>query len=177
MKKNFSLFLIIINLFFFSCSSNDDDNDTMSSNYAMTAKINGEQFEANTPFGTNEFSSFTIWSYYPEDDYIMLQGRQGGVFGNPEINIWLKKVDIKEGVYQIGEETFDTPPSHFISLIDASNDISENTKSGVIEITEVNTSTKIVKGTFSFSTVDDLSASSASIDFTVTDGTFNYTYE
>lgn len=176
MKKNIIL-ILFFSLALFSCSSSSDDDTSDNSKYAMTAKINGIAFEANNPFGTNELSNTTIWNYFPSDDYILLQGRQGGVFGNPEINIWLKKIDIVVGNYIIGEETFDTPPSHHIGIIDSSNQISENTKAGNIEITEVNTSTKIVKGTFQFTTVDDLNDPSAPIDLNITDGTFRYTYE
>jgi len=107
----------------------------------------------------------------------MLQGREGGILGNPEINIWLKRSDIVVGTYQIGQETFETPPSHFIDLIDNSNNISENTKQGTITITEVSASTKIVKGTFEFTTVGDLDDPSAPVDFNVSAGTFFYTYE
>jgi hypothetical protein len=177
MKK--IIFVLSMSLALFSCSS-DDDNTTVNipqnPGYAMTAKLNGVLFQTNNPFGNNEFSSTNIWNYYPEEDYVMLQGRQG-ILGNPEINIWLKRTDIVVGTYIIGEETFDTPPSHFIDLIDNSNDISENTKEGVITITEVNTTTKIVKGTFAFKTVDELGNPSAPIDFNVTEGTFRYTYE
>ena len=94
-----------------------------------------------------------------------------------EINIWLKRSDIAVGTFPIGQETFDTPPSHFIDLIDNSNDISENTKSGTIIITEVNTTTKIVKGTFQFTTVENVEDPAATVDFNVTDGKFRYTYE
>jgi hypothetical protein len=162
----------------FGCSSDSDGDDgSTDPQFAMTAKLNGATFQANNPFGNNEFSSTNIWSYYPLEDYVMLQGRQGGVWGNPEINIWLKRSDIAVGTYTIGQETFDTPPSHFIDLIDNSNGISENTKAGTIVITEVNTSTKIVKGTFQFTTVDELDNASAPVDFNVTDGTFRYKYE
>jgi hypothetical protein len=178
MKKISILALALSTLF--SCSSSDDDNPIVNipqnPDYAMTAKLNGVLFQTNNPFGNNEFSDTNIWDYYPEEDYVMLQGRQG-ILGNPEINIWLKRSDIVVGTYVIGEETFDTPPSHFIDLIDNSNDISEITKEGVITITEVNPVTKIVAGTFHFTTVDELGNPSAPIDFNVTEGTFRYTYE
>lgn len=178
MKKTLILALALSSVLF-SCSSDDDNNNNNNNNpaFAMTAKINGATFEANNPFGTNAFSSTNIWDYYPTEDYVMLQGRQGGIVGNPEINIWLKKSDIAVGTYAIGQETFDTPPSHFIDLIDNSNDISENTNEGTIVITEVNSATHIVKGTFEFTTVDELDNPAAPIDITVTDGTFRYTYE
>lgn len=161
----------------FSCSSSDSDDNTEIPQFAMTAKINGATFQANNPYGTNELSGTTLYNYYPEEDYIMLQGRMGGVVGSTEIDLWLKKSDIAVGTYAIGQETFDTPPSHFIDLIDNSNDIFENTKSGTIVITEVNTTTHIVKGTFQFSTVEELDNPAAPIDINVTEGTFRYTYQ
>ena len=177
MKK---IFILVLALNLFSCSSDNDnpnDPDPVNSEFAMTAKINGTIFQANNPFGTNEFSGTNIWNYYPLEDYVMLQGRQGGIIGNPEINIWLKRTDMVVGTYQIGPETFETPPSHFIDLVDNSNNVTESTKGGVIVITEVNTAAKIVNGTFEFTTVDELENPAAPIDFYVTEGKFNYTYE
>ncbi len=176
--KKLSILGLALSLTFFSCSSDDGGSNTdnpSNSGYAMTAKINGTVFQANNPFGTNAFSSTNIWNYFPEADYVMLQGRQGGVWGNPEINIWLKKTDIQEGTYTIGQETFSTPPSHFIDLTDIATEEFQYTKEGSITITEVNTSTHIVKGTFNFKTADDLDG--APINNVVTEGTFRYTYE
>lgn len=173
--KKISILLLTLSLALSSCSSSDGGGEG-GGGYAMTAKINGVDFKANNPFGGNDFSTTNIWSYFPLEDYVMLQGRVGGVFGNPEINIWLKRTDIAVGTYTIGQETFDTPPSHFIDLIDNSNEISENTKAGTIVITEVNTSAKTVKGTFQFTTVDDLDNANAPVNYTVTNGTFKYKY-
>lgn len=181
--KKIAVLGFALSLTLFSCSSDDGgseaNNPENPSNpaYAMTAKINGTTFQANNPFGTNAFSNTNIWSYYPIEDFVLLQARSGGVWGNPEINLWLKRSDIAEGTYTIGQETFDTPPSHFIDLIDNANDISENTKQGTIVITDVNTTTHVVKGTFEFKTVQDLDADTPVFDFNVTQGTFNYKYE
>ena len=147
-----------------------------STGFAMTAKINGVQFQANNPFGTNLFSGTNIYDYFPQADYVMLQGRQGGLLGYPEINIWLKRSDMTVGTHTIGSETYTTPPSHFIDLIDISSTDFEDTVQGSITITEVNTTTKIVKGTFQFTTSDDVNATTPVINYTVTNGTFNYQY-
>jgi len=173
--KKISILLLTLSLALSSCSSSDGDGGGGSS-YAMTAKINGATFQANNPFGGNDFSTTNIWDYFPLEDYVMLQGRAGGVFGNPEINIWLKRSDIAVGTYQIGQETFSTPPSHFIDLIDLSTEDTESTKEGTIVITEVNTSSKIVKGTFRFTCVADLDTANAPVTYIVTDGTFKYKY-
>ncbi|MCO6175070.1 DUF6252 family protein [Flavobacterium sp. NRK F10] len=171
--------LYILPFLILSCSSDDGNNSSTDpqSQYAMTAKINGVTFEANNPFGNNMFSSTNIWNYFPEEDFVMIQGRQGGIYGNPEINIWLKRSDITIGTYTIGTETYNTPPSHFIDLIDNSNDEFESTVAGTIIITEVNTTTKIVKGTFQFTTSDNVQESNPIINYNVTDGTFRYQYE
>lgn len=176
MKNYFATIVLLITvLIISSCSS--DDVSSENAGFAMTAKINDAIFEANNPFGNNEFSSSNIYNYYPLEDFIMLQGRQGGLLSSPEINIWLKKSDMVVGTYQIGEETFETPPSHFIDLLDNSNNINEYTKQGTIVITEVNTTTKIVKGTFEFTTVDELEDDAAPIGFVVSEGKFRYKYE
>ncbi|HEY0092169.1 MAG TPA: hypothetical protein VGB43_06750 [Flavobacterium sp.] len=179
--KNIFILVFALSATLFSCSSDDDDNITPNPpadpEFAMTAKLNGTVFEANNPYGTNAFSPTNIYSYFPIEDYVMLQGRKGGIVGNPEINLWLKRGDIVVGTYIIAQETFDTPTSHFIDLIDNSNNISENTKGGTIVITEVNTSAKIVKGTFQFTTVEQLDNPASPVDFNVTEGTFRYKYE
>lgn len=175
--KKITILVFALSLAMFSCSSDSDSSSEKDPEFAMTAKINGVTFQANNPFGTNDFSGTNLWDYFPEEDFVMLQARQGGVLGDPEIDLWLKRSDIAVGTYVVGKETFATPPSHFIDLVTTSNNISEYTKSGKIVITEVNKSTKIVKGTFQFTTVDDLQNNSAPIDFTVTEGTFRYKYE
>lgn len=175
MKKLF-ISISFLSLALFSCSSENNDVTTPEQpKFAMTAKINGETFEANNPFGTNMFSSTNIWIYYPIEDFVMLQGRKGGIYGDPEINIWLKKTDIAVGTYEFGAKTFDTPLSHFIDLTDLTTLDFEYTKSGTISITSVNTTTKIVTGTFSFKSTAEVDPS-APVTETVTDGTFNYQY-
>ncbi|MES2573926.1 MAG: hypothetical protein V4572_03200 [Bacteroidota bacterium] len=175
MKKIAQLFLILPFLLL-SCSSSDDSSDeSPKSQYAMTATINGKSFKANNPFGTNLYSSTNLWSYYPKEDFVMLQGRQGGVWGNPEINIWLRRVDIKVGTYAFTTDE-SNPTSHAVDLIDSESVEYEYTKEGTIKITEVNTKTKIVKGTFNFTTSSTYS-DQIDTNYTITNGTFNYQYE
>lgn len=177
MKKVAKL-LLVLPFLFLSCSSDDSpsNEENTQPEFAMTASINGTAFKANNPYGTNAYSTTNIWDYYPEEDFVMLQGRQGGLLGNPEINIWLKRSDIAVGTYTIGAETFETPPSHFIDLVDNAGEGFENTKEGTIEITSVNTTTKVVQGTFTFTTVNDPNDPEAPVNNTVTNGTFNYKY-
>ncbi|WP_298140352.1 DUF6252 family protein [Flavobacterium sp.] len=143
----------------------------------MIAKINGTNFNANNPFETNMFSETNRLDYYPLEDFVMLQGRQGGAFGTPQINIWLKKSQIAFETYTFGLERFDTPPSHYIDLIDLTSMDYESTKEGCITIKSVNTTTKKVVGTFQFTTVADTFDSSAPVNYTVNNGTFNYKYD
>ncbi|REG96491.1 hypothetical protein [Flavobacterium aquicola] len=178
--KKITQLLLILPFILFSCSSDDDSDDTKSDDaakpeFAMTATINGQSFKANNPFGTNLYSSTNLWDYYPLEDFVMLQGRQGGVLGNPEINIWLKRTKLAVGTYGISTDHND-PTSHAIDLTDISTDDFEYTKEGTLTITEINTKTKIIKGTFSFTTsstyFDQIDTNN-----TVTNGTFYYQYE
>jgi hypothetical protein len=171
MKNYYKLVLAILSFSAFGCSSDDE-----SAEFAMSAKINGTSYRANSPSDNNLFSVDNLFDYYPVEDFVLLQSRSSALWG-PEINLWLKRTDIAVGTYPVGKETFSTPPSHFIDLIDNSNEIIENTKSGTIVITEVNTNTKIVKGTFQFNTVQSLDDAAAPIDFTISNGTFKYKYE
>lgn len=174
--KKISILFLTLSLALSSCSSSDSSSS--DSSYAMTAKINGETFEANSPLGTNGFSNTNIWNYFPIEDFVLLQGRAGGVLGDPEIELWLKRTDIAVGTYTVAPETFDTPPSHHIDLIDNRNNEGESTKGGTIVITEVNTTTKIVKGTFEFTSTDgDQNDPASVVNATVTNGTFRYKYE
>ena len=175
--KKLKFLLFSLPFILFACSSDDSDSSN-NNQFAMTAKINGVTFEANNPYGTNLYSSTNIWSYFPLEDFVMLQGRKGGLLGNPEINIWLKRTDIAVGTYAFGPETFSTTPSHFIDLIDNSTADNQYTQAGTITITEVNTSTKIVKGTFQFTTTNEPSHyPDAVLNNTITDGTFRYQFE
>lgn len=180
MKKITQLFLIFPFLFL-SCSSDDSTEDSSEGTqntkpeFAMTASINGVDFKANNPFGTNMYSSTNLWDYYPKADYVMLQARQGGILGNPEINIWLKRSDIKIGKYNFSTNQNWTG-THAIDLTDLTSEEFEETKEGTITITEVNTKTKIVKGTFEFTTSADYTDQTV-INYTITKGTFNYQYE
>lgn len=176
--KKLSILVLALSFGLFSCTSNDtNDSNPPVPEFAMTAKINGVVFQANNPFGTNTVSTTNIWSYFPKTDYIMLQGRQGGTFGTPEMNIWLKKSEMVVGTYALTPDTYTEGQSHHIDLNDLTNDIFEHTKSGVLVITEVNSTTKIVKGTFEFSTVQNVESTNAPIDYEVTEGNFRYTYE
>ena len=172
--KKFKFFVAItfLAITFLGCSSDSPSSST--SQWAMTAKVNGVQWEVNNAFNSN-YATPSIYSYYPDADYIQLQGRYGGTFGINEIDLWIKRTDLQLGTYPVGPET-DAVTTH-IDLIDNSNSESENTLEGSITITEINTTTKVVKGTFNFTTSDDTFATPPVVNETITEGTFNYRYD
>ena len=168
--------LIILSIFLFaSCSSDDSTSEEDTPDFAMTFKLNGELYELNNPFGTNEFSNTNIFTYYPIEDFVLLQSRNGFV-GNIEIDLWLKRDQIIEGAnYQVSNNTDGEGTSTHIDLIDNSNNYFEDTMSGEVTITTVNTTNKIVKGTFNFIAMDMDDPNNSTMN--VTEGTFNYVYE
>ena len=174
--KKIKTLLLALPFVLFSCSSDDGPGAEAIPEFAMTASINGSEFKANTPFGNNMFSNTNVFNVFPIEEYVLLQGRSGGVFGNPEINLWLKRSQIAVGTYPVSEDMFN-PTTHTIDLIDNSNDEGEDTVEGTVVITEVNTSTKIVKGTFEFTTSDSRDLPSPVINYTITNGKFRYQYE
>ncbi|MET0759412.1 MAG: hypothetical protein ABWZ56_03270 [Flavobacterium sp.] len=167
----FSLSFLFIALI--GCSSDNSSDNT--SQYAMTAKINGVYYEMNNVFGTNE-SNTTIWDYYPSSEFIRLQGSIGGLGSGKEINIWIKRTDLVIGTHALSVETYDGTKSH-VDLIDNTNSEYEDTFSGSISITAVNTTDKTVKGTFYFNSADEANTASPITNFTTTEGTFNYRYD
>tara|TARA_B100000953_G_scaffold298011_1_gene293977 strand:+ start:3180 stop:3719 length:540 start_codon:yes stop_codon:yes gene_type:complete len=179
MKKFYYLFVITLGLL--SCSDSSDDQEEMEdinpSQFAMTANINGTSFKGNDPLCGNCASSTTVYNYFPEDEYIMLQAWDSEVGFQKSISIWLKKSLLAVGTYEIPNQTFENPSTHFIELVDITTSHPEETYSGTLKITELNTSNKIVQGTFEFETIDYIGDPNQTITVRVTDGTFSYKYE
>lgn len=171
--KKATLLIIVLSLFV-SCSSDDDGDSGMDTpEFAMTFKINGELFEINNPFGTNEYSQTNIFSDYPIEDYVLLQGRNS-LFGLVEVDLWFERDEIIEGAtFQVGEAS-DGNATH-IDLIDNRNDFFEGTTSGQVEILTLDTTNKIITGTFEFIAQDSSDPDNTIMN--VTEGTFNYIYE
>lgn len=145
-----------------------DDGGT-TSGFAMTFKLDGVKYNLNNPWGNNEASSSTIFSYYPKEEYILLQSRNG-LFGNVEINLWIKRDHLIENtIYEVNENT-DGTTTH-IDLINLESSEFDYTVSGSITINFVDTTNKIVKGTFEFNSDEDLES------HIITEGTFNYIYD
>ncbi len=170
-----SLVMLSLVVSIVSCSSDDDNNEETDtgSDFAMTFKMNGELFEFNNPFGTNEASDTTIFSAYPSEEYILLQGR-AGILGSIEVLIWIDRDDLISGTtYDIDLDTFET--ATHADLINLTDEGFEDTLNGSITITEADTTNLTVRGTFEFNCVRD--AYDPTIVYEITEGTFNYTYE
>ena len=169
MKK---LFLLLFCISMVSCSSDDNETNEPSNSYPMTFKMNGELYEVYSPLGDNMASGTTIWNTYPEDEYILIQGRNG-IFGGIEIGIWIRREHLISGTtYEVSRDTEDQ--TTHIDLINNTNEIGEYTNSGSITIESVDEINKRVIGTFHFTTTD---YQSEDVDYTITDGTFDYFYE
>lgn len=173
--KTPKILLIFILLVLNSCSG-DDSSDDSKSKFAMTAKVDGTLWEMQNPFGSDYATTF-MSDYYPETEYIMLQGRNSNFID--EIRLYIKRSDLKVGTYPITKNTFDASKTQV--------EISFNTKgksqypvSGSLSVTAIDLSAKKVTGTFSFDCVDDddepISASNP-VTTKVTEGTFNYRYD
>jgi hypothetical protein len=80
------------------------------------------------------------------------------------------------GTYPVSNDTEFGAGTH-IDLIVLGTVESENTREGAVTIIEVNTTTKIVRGTFHFKTGDSFSETPYVTNFDITDGTFNYRYD
>lgn len=175
LKLLLSFFTIVV-FTLTSCSS--DDSSENSSQFAMTAKINGVLYELNNPFGTNE-DSRRIFGYnynQNDNDYIILQGssilnvNSLGI----EINIFINRNDLKTGTYSVGVDT-DEVTTH-IDLIDLTTNPTESTISGSITITDIDSTNKTIKGTFEFNSADEPDVN-ATVNSVVTEGTFSYKYD
>ncbi|WP_111685530.1 hypothetical protein [Winogradskyella tangerina] len=169
------LLLIFGFLLVLSCSSDDSDPPQNTPDFAMTFRLNGEYYEVNNPFGDNKFSNTNIFTSYPIEDFVLLQGRNG-LLGAIEIDLWLKRDQIIAGTtYQVDNDTDGAGDTTHIDLIDNSNNFFESTVSGEVNVLTVDTENKIVTGTFEFVAQDFSDPANTTIN--VTEGTFNYIYE
>lgn len=167
-----SLFLVLIGVFFTSTTP-------YYSNYAMTAKLNGNYYEMNNMFGFNEATQPDI-SFYLSDDFIELRGRKQTLDGTFEIYLWIAKSELKEGTYTLNANTMIYNKTH-AGLAYRSNNteiqgVYRKTVSGRITITHLNRQSKTIKGNFEFKTNPD-QANTGIPNFEITDGTFDYVYD
>jgi hypothetical protein len=175
MKTPKILFLFLL-LALNSCSSDSDSPNDSTSKFGMTAKVDGTLWKMQNPFGSDYATTF-MSDYYPETEYIMLQGRNSNFID--EIRLYIKRSDLKVGTYSITKNTYDASKTQV--------EISFNTKgksqypiAGSVSVTAIDLNAKKVTGTFSFDCVDDddepISASNP-VTTKVTEGTFNYRYD
>lgn len=177
-------FILAMGVFAFmvlSCSSSSSSDDSNNTNvdpnpaYAMTWKMNGVQYNRNNAWGTN-VSSPNLFEYYPDSEFIWLQGTSLiGMSDGIEIDINIKRTDLVVGTYPVNKDT-DRVTTH-IDLINNTNTEQESTREGSITITSINPVTKRVKGTFHFKTSDDNEGTPYTVNYNITDGTFDYRYD
>ncbi len=174
-KILFLFLLLVLN----SCSSDNDtpnDPETPTSKFAMTAKVDGTLWEMQNPFGSN-YATKTLFTYYPETEYIQLQGRKINFID--EIRLYIKRSDLKIGTYPITATTFDASKTQIEMSFNSKANIQYPIE-GSLSITSVDLNAKTVAGTFSFNCVEDDEepiSTSNPVTTKVTEGTFNYRYD
>lgn len=178
--KTPKILLIFLVLVLSSCSSDSEtpDSNIPTSKFAMTAKVDGTLWEMNNPFNSNAATK-PLFTYYPETDYIQLQGRNGGTFGMDEIRLLIKRTDLKIGTYPITLATNDASKTEIEMSFNSKANIQYPIE-GTLSVTAIDLNTKIVAGTFSFNCVEDYSkpiSVSNPVTTKVTEGTFNYKYD
>lgn len=178
--KTPKILLIFLALVLSSCSSDSEtpDNTIPTSKFAMTAKVDGTLWEMNNPFNSNTATK-PLFTYYPETDYIQLQGRNGGTFGMDEIRLLIKRSDLKVGTYPITLATNDASKTEIEMSFNSKSNIQYPIE-GTLSVTTIDLNAKIVTGTFSFNCVEDYSkpiSDSNPVTTKVTEGTFNYKYD
>jgi len=180
LKTLLLFFILVLN----SCSSDNNsdetpDNPTVpTSKFAMTAKVDGKLWEMNNPFNSNAATK-PLFTYYPETEYIQLQGRNGGTFGMDEIRLLIKRSDLKIGTYPITLATNDASKTEIEMSFNSKANIQYPIE-GTLSVTSIDLNSKTVKGTFAFNCVEDYSkpiSTSNPVTTKVTEGTFNYKYD
>ncbi|WP_426484015.1 DUF6252 family protein [Flavobacterium sp. 2] len=165
------LFLFVLN----SCSSDIESPGVITTQYAMTAKIDDALWEMNNPLNTNTATK-PLFDYYPTKEYIQLVGRKNVI---DEIRLYIKRTNLKIGTYPITAATFDASKTQIETSFN-SKAKSQYPVEGSLSITAIDLKAKTVAGTFSFNCVENyLKPISATNPVTtkVTEGTFNYKYD
>jgi hypothetical protein len=182
--KTPKILLLLLIIVFNSCSSDNSSEDNPkdpavpTSKFAMTAKVDGKLWEMNNPFNSNAATK-PLFTYYPETEYIQLQGRNGGTFGIDEISLLIKRSDLKVGSYPITLSTNDASKTEIGMAFNSKANIQYPIE-GTLSVTSIDLKAKVVAGTFSFNCVEDYSkpiSASNPVTTKVTEGTFNYKYD
>ncbi|WP_033957412.1 DUF6252 family protein [Psychroserpens jangbogonensis] len=137
---------ILLTLVLSSCSSNDDSTNSEQSNYYLTAKVDGVNFSIDI---------VTVSTLADETDFYVISG----VGENTSIGLTL------ESPISVG--TFTTGVAEIVALTYQTNSpfvvfgASQDVGSGTITITENNAN--YIKGTFSFTGINQLDNSTKEI--------------
>lgn len=149
------------------------------SDYAMTAKLNGNYYEMNNMFGFNEATQPDI-SFYLSDNFIELRGRKITKNATIEVYLWIAKTDLKTGTYNLNANTMISNRTHAGLVYNSNNtklsSVYRETLTGKIRITNIDTVNKTIKGTFEFKATPEKHKIDAP-HFEITDGTFDYVYD
>lgn len=165
--------LIFLLLILNSCTSDNAEPTKHDSGYAMTATVDGIEWEMNNPFNSNTATK-SLFNYYPTTEFIQLQGRKG----LNEIVLLIKRSDLKKGEIPIGLATYDASKTQ-IEMYYTIKETSQYVVEGLLVINDIDVNAKIVAGTFAFNCAAENKPISASNPVTtkVTHGIFNYKYD
>lgn len=173
-------FLAIVSTVFLSCSSDNSSNDTSngsgSSNettVAMTTRIDGVVYDTPPQVGGN--SADATGGIYG-NTYFLLKGYKNmGTaktgFKAYDIKIVVPKSDLSIGTHSFSSNIVSGEYYADLDVLGVTPAEAANTTSGSIKITSYNTTTKLLKGSFSFTTNDGVNLSATSHSLI---GSFNY---
>jgi len=149
----------------------------------MTANIDGTQFNVLRPYlysvtGTDVIVTGSASS--GDVRYLKIQGTDNdtsiNLSNSREIDLHIPMSKWAPGTYVLHNDSVNTTEECWVSLLlFTTPDVDANVVTGTLTVTEFNTGTKRIKGTFSFSYDKIDSVTGASLGtFQVTNGTFNY---
>jgi len=148
MKK--VLLLLILSIALINCGGSDDSNsdvDQGPSGLFFSANIDGTEKEL-----TNVFGDFEAINSFFSQDAVYIEVRDGDLFSNTII-LSIQREDVKIGSYTIGENSIIGDDITHIDY-NASGGLdkvtNEDTTSGVLNITELDTENLIIQGNFEF---------------------------
>ncbi len=175
-----------------NCSANQNSNwvgpinivaaTTVDNSALMTANIAGVQYNNMKPylysFSGNDISVQNPAPAAGEYTYVQIQGATSdNVPSSHQLNLYIPNNLWSVGTYNLSEainfETADYCQVWLITNYGANPVTTNELISGSVTITEFNTVTRRIKGTFSFSYEKFLDGVSAGV-YQVTNGTFNY---
>lgn len=172
-------FLAIVSITFFSCSSDNSSNNSNgvgSSNeitVAMTTRIDGIVYDTPPQVGGN-LADASGENY--GNTYFLLKGYKNMGTAKTGFKVYDIKIVIPKSDLSLGTHSFSSSivPGEYYADFDISGVVpaeTVNTTNGSITITSYNTTSKVLKGNFSFTTNDGVNLTSISHTLI---GSFNY---